>query len=530
MKKSTSFILCGLLLLSLSSCNFFNGNTSSSEESSINSIDSSIFDSDTSSSSSIISSSSNNQTTSEVKTIDFYAINDFHGRISSRSDEDAPGISKLSTYLKTKKEENPNGYVFVSTGDTWQDTYESGYNKGALISKCLEEMECEAMSLGNHDFDWGIDVIKTNQELSPNCTYLSANVYNFPNENEFAFVGKEYKIIERDDVRIGIIGTIGSTQNTSITSSIWENLSFKRTTPIVQSLSDKLRLENNCDVIMWLNHADYDDSDSENVTAISPISNKRYVDAVFNGHSHQRETYLRNGVPFVQAGSHGVNVSHISLSLDKNKNVIDIDYGYEGYGQISRCQEDPSINQIISEYFTSEYLAKKDSKVGTLSSNKGYVDKYYAGSLLAKATYDMYEEEMKDVDIVMNNGSRSSISSGQVTIENIFNLLPFTNYTYVCKGIKGKDILNEMNYLYYYLPDSSLEILDDQEYTIACIDYNLLHKNKDRNYDYFPSFKKENVQYIIEDYSCDIVANYLNIKKAISESEFYGPNYKSLYY
>ena len=87
-----------------------------------------------------------------------------------------------------------------------------------------------------------------------------------------------------------------------------------------------------------------------------------------------------------------------------------------------------------------------------------------------------------------------------------------------------------MNYLYYYLPDSSLEILDDQEYTIACIDYNLLHKNKDRNYDYFPSFKKENVQYIIEDYSCDIVANYLNIKKAISESEFYGPNYKSLYY
>lgn len=519
MKKISNLVLYGLIIISLSSCNNIKGGSSSSTSSIGTSTDSSNVSSNNTSNS--VSSNIN-----EVKTIDFYSINDFHGRISQRRDENSPGISKLSTYLNSKKEENPDGYVLVSTGDTWQDTYESNYNKGALLSECFEEMDCEAMALGNHDFDWGLDVIKQNQELSPNCTFLAANVYNYPNQSTFASVGKEYKIIERKGVRIGIIGTIGSTQNTSITSSVWENLSFKNTTEIVKSLSDELRINQDCDVILWLNHASFDSSDSSRITSVSPKSNKRYVDAVFNGHSHQRETYLVNGVPFVQAGSHGVNVAHISISLDDENNVTLNDFEYEGYGQISSCKEDPSIERIIDKYFTTDFLSARDTQIGTLKSNSNYVDSYFAGSLLAKATFDLYENEMKDVDIVMNNGSRDSINSGTVTTEDLFNLLPFTNYTYVCKGILGKDIIKEMKYLYYYLPDSSLVIQEDKEYTVACIDYSLLHKNSKREYDYFPSYKEENVQYIIKDYSCDIVSKYLKEKNEIRENDFYGPNFK----
>ena len=301
---------------------------------------------------------------------------------------------------------------------------------------------------------------------------------------------------------------------------------FKNTSEIVKSLSDELRINQDCDVILWLNHASFDSSDSSRITSVSPKSNKRYVDAVFNGHSHQRETYLVNGVPFVQAGSHGVNVAHISISVDDENNVSLNDFEYEGYGQISSCKEDPSIERIIDKYFTTDFLLARDTQIGTLKSNSNYVDSYFAGSLLAKATFDLYENEMKDVDIVVNNGSRDSINSGTVTTEDLFNLLPFTNYTYVCKGILGKDIIKEMNYLYYYSPNYSLVIQEDKEYTVACIDYSLLHKNSKREYDYFPSYKKENVQYIIKDYSCDIVSKYLKEKNEIRESDFYGPNFK----
>ena len=109
MKKISNLVLYGLIIISLSSCNNIKGSSSTS------SIGTSTDSSNVSSNNTSNSVSSN---INEVKTIDFYSINDFHGRISQRRDENSPGISKLSTYLNSKKEENPDGYVLVSTGDT----------------------------------------------------------------------------------------------------------------------------------------------------------------------------------------------------------------------------------------------------------------------------------------------------------------------------------------------------------------------------------------------------------------------------
>ena len=486
---------------------------------------SSLLSSDSSQSSSLSSSTANVD-----KYIDIYAINDFHGRISENKSEYEPGISKLSTYLKSKKSQNEDGFIFLSSGDTWQDTYESGYNKGALISECLNQMGCEAMALGNHDFDWGLDVIKQNQALSPNCSFLSANVYNYPDTNTFANVGKEYKIIERNGLRIGIIGTIGSTQNTSITSSIWENLYFKETTDVVKNISDKLRIQENCDIVIWSNHASYDGSDPYNVTRISPVSNKRYVDAVFNAHTHRKEERINNGVAFVQGGSHGCQLGYIRLKItpEKSKTTVSYTNGL-GYGRISSCEPDSEIDQIIAKYHDQTYLNDKNQEVGYLNSSSSTISSFYAGSLIAKATYELYKEDMdiNNVSLILNNGSRDAISSGVQTKETIFNMAPFTNYTYICKNILGREINNEIGYSnYYYKVDENLVFEDDKYYTIACIDYLLLHKGSSRNYNYFPSYKESNVVKIIKEYPFDIVARYLGQVKTITDDDFNNSHYK----
>lgn len=506
-----------ILALLLSSCNLFKEDISSTSQNHTSINSSEEFSSD---------SSINNIVSS---TIDIYAINDFHGRISERQDEKVPGISKLSSYLTSQKEKNPEGYIFLASGDIWQDTYESASNKGALLSECLEAMECETMTLGNHDFDWGKEVIINNQALSPSVTYLSANVYNYPNEDEFANLGKEYKIIERNDLKIGIIGTIGSTQNTSITSSIWDDLTFKETTNIVKNLSNKLRIEEGCQIVIWSNHASFSDSDPYEVTSISPLTNKSYVDAVFNGHSHQNEIKMINQVPFVQSGSHGKSVGHIQLTYNKITQSITTNlYENIGFGQINYFAKDQKIEEIINKYLDDSYKVLKNEIIGTLTSNSSTIDSHYMGSLLAKATYDLYPIEMKDVDIVINNGSRAKGKVGEQTRETIFNMIPFTNYTYICKNISGKDILNELSYSsnYYYLVDENLTIQNDQKYTIACIDYLLLHKNQYRQYNYFPSFNPDNVTSIINEYCYDIVIKYLKENQSIDESLFTSNNYK----
>ena len=140
-------------------------------------------DGSTSTSSSTSSSSSSEEHSDGI--LDFYSINDYHGRIEEDLGKNEAGISRFASYLHSKENENKNGTVFVNAGDLWQDTYSSSKNKGELLTKAMAELRCEAMALGNHEFDWGIENIKHNKQVAEtqvaNHTFslLGANIYNY---------------------------------------------------------------------------------------------------------------------------------------------------------------------------------------------------------------------------------------------------------------------------------------------------------------------------------------------------------------
>ena len=519
----------------LNSSSEISNSVTSSTSSSSSEISNSVTSSTSSSSSQVISSTITTSTSSsseiqydEPIILDVYATNDFHGRISENSSLNEPGISKLSTYLKNKKSLNKDGYIYINSGDYWQDTYESGYNKGALLTECLDLMECETMSLGNHEFDWGVDVIRENKKLVNYTSFLGANIRNYPDTSEQVDFAEPYKIIERSGLKIGIIGAIGQYQITSITSSNWENVTFLPHTDVVKELSDELRVEKDCDVILFSIHADETDADGYEITKVSPVSNKKYVDAVFCAHSHQREIKYYNNVPFVQAGDHGINLSHIQLKYEDGV-VSSLAAEYEGYRMMNNLEEDEAINKVIDKYFDEKFIESKNKVHGTIEG-VSQISSAYAGNILAKATYDLLLENDIECDIVINNGSRDRVASGEMTSEKIFNMIPFTNKTLVAKNIKGEDIINEcVNYTNpYYMPDSSLKIESNKYYTVACIDYMMLHKNTYRNYNYFPSYSNDKLIYTIEDYPNTIVENYLQKHSKINALDYTGANYSCL--
>ena len=459
------------------------------------------------------------------KTIEIYAFNDFHGRISENRYENEPGISKLATYLENQREISDE-VVVINSGDYWQDTYESGYNKGKLLTECLDVMKVDAFTLGNHEFDWGIDVIKENKELSTYTSFLGCNIVDY-STNELVNFVEPYKIIEKDDIKIGIVGAIGKQQLTSITSSNWEDITFLDHTNIVKNLSDELRVEKDCDIVLLSIHADEEDTNPYEISKVSPVSNEKYFDAVFCAHSHQNEISLYNGVPFLQGGSHANYLSNvpITVSVDEIKNIS---YENKPFSIISNSVENEEINNVKDKYFTDEYYEKKDRVLGTITGN--YISSTICGRILAKDTYDLLLDNHVDADIVINNGARSSGSAGEMTSEEIFNMIPFTNKTIVAKNILGEDIIKECDRYEnpYYMQDSTLKIESDKYYTVACIDYMMLLKNTNRKYDYFNSFKKENVIYTIEDYCNVIVENYLLENKVINYQDYLGSNYTCL--
>lgn len=500
--------------------------TSSSSTNSVISsvISSSLITSSISSSSSVLSSSSTLKPSEML--LDIYSTNDFHGRVSENTSLYEPGIAKLATYLDDRKAENPEGYIYLNAGDYWQDTYESGYNKGALLTECLDLMECEIMALGNHEFDWGTDIISINKEYVSYTKFLGANIRKYPYTNEKVDFADSYKIIERNGLRIGLIGAIGQDQITSITSSNWEDITFLPHVDIVQELSDELRSEKDCDMVILAIHADESVAGGYELTSVSPVTNKKYVDAVFCAHTHQREVTYYNDVPFVQAGDHGRNLGHVQLQYKEGKVTAKV-AEIEGYRLMNSLNPDTEVQQVVDRYFTSEFIAQKNKVHGTIN---GTIDSERIGNLLAKATYEVLASKNIDVDVVINNGTRDEVASGSMTSEKIFNLIPFTNKTLVVKNIQGKDIINEcVNYSYpYFMPNPTLKIESNKYYTVACIDYMMLHKNSSRNYNYFPSYKPANLIYTIEDYPNIIIENYLQKYGTINTNDYIGTNYNCM--
>ena len=92
-------------------------------------------------------------------TIDIFATNDIHGTISAE-DDDEVDIATMATFLKAKGEmENT---LLLDQGDTWQGSIYSNFNHGALLTDIFNYVHYDARTIGNHDFDWGIEALEQN--------------------------------------------------------------------------------------------------------------------------------------------------------------------------------------------------------------------------------------------------------------------------------------------------------------------------------------------------------------------------------
>lgn len=474
-----------LVSLVLASCAIAEQNDSSSSSSSNQASESSASSSGISSASSDSKGPSSSKV-NEPRELDFYSINDFHGQILA--DSYFPGIEVLGSYLKEKKQ-NPNTFL-INSGDMFQGSLESNYNRGHLLTDVMNDIQFDCFSLGNHEFDWGLQAIRDNKSRkSPSgyqTPFLSANLYDYDGNVQQSDLAQEYVVKEADNgLRIGIIGAIGQNQITSISSQFVEDVSFLDPTPVVQSLSDKLRKEAGCDVVVLSLHAAQSAVLGGGITSISPISSKRYVDLVFCAHTHKFENTYENGVLFTQNDDKGENLSHVKLTVSPDGEVSSTLYSVSETDMQEEVSEvDSSISSLVASY------AEVTDAIG--EEVLGQVDGYFssgreAANMMAESILQEAQNEGFDVDLAMANTARTSLTSGKLTYSDLFSAFPFDNEIYVVE-VSGADLINEASY--NNIARSRAEkFVASGTYKIAAIDYLVLHQNSARQYDYFPSAK-----------------------------------------
>ena len=114
-------------------------------------------------------------------TIQLLHTNDIHGRLEATtvstgsSGFEQGGLAALAGWVTQLRSRAPDRTLLLDGGDSWQGTFTSNSNRGEAVTRAMSLMRYDAMALGNHDFDWGQDVV-AQRSREASFPFLAANL------------------------------------------------------------------------------------------------------------------------------------------------------------------------------------------------------------------------------------------------------------------------------------------------------------------------------------------------------------------
>ena len=377
--------------------------------------------------------------------LDFYEVSDFHGAVNyeKHSSGNYMGLPKLASYLNIRRQFNQGGTIVVSSGDMFQGSADSNLTRGYMVNYAMNYMGFDSMAIGNHEFDWTDSWLKKNANLAykdHKIPYISANIVDKRTNATPDFISKS-TIIERGGYKIGIVGSIGETLESSILKSCIENYDFTNQVEAINSEAAKLKNVDKCDVVVLTAHDDIDN------LAGKGIAN---VDAIFGGHAHVvKKENVDNVIPAVQTENYGKSIAHIKLAINKETKAVSCSsFDYDDHPlNLYGLTKNHNISNIMNSY--SDGIKQiKDIKLGKAKNLlkkdgalKGIcVESMYQGALkgIKELGLGIKEEDIVATFHNVNGGIRSDIKEGDITYGDIYNPFPFDNeiVLYKVKGAK----------------------------------------------------------------------------------------------
>ncbi len=456
-------------------------------------------------------------------TLDIFANGDQHGVLEETqyNNKILPSMPEYVSFMKDEMSKCEGETLIISNGDLWQGTYESNFNYGALLNDIISEVGYSCFTLGNHEFDWGQDVIKENK-VNSIVPYLGANIV-YKDTGELVNYVQPYTIVEKGGLKIGIIGIIGRSQLTSITSTMVKDIEFLSEENVIKEYSDILRTRYKCDIVIASMHAGTSDERMmlNDLGKVSSVNGKKYIDCAFTAHDHSAGRGTSGNTPYVNSGNNNQNLSHIQLIYDNGEVTCSVNENLSSENVYLEYEEDTETRELIDTYCDEDIKNKGNEVAGTIDSN--FSDTREVPNMMAEAMYEYVVDEGYDIDLAIVNDGRAKLYEGEVTYSNILDAIPFFNKTVIME-VSGIEMSVVAKSNYYYSPNASLEVnrTYTDTYTIAIYDYILYHQSTSRNYDNF-SYSLENYKVIDElmKYPCDILFDYMRSIDGVIKAEDY---------
>jgi 5'-nucleotidase len=250
--------------------------------------------------------------------------NDTHSQIEPFSEDHhrfpgMGGFARRAALVKKIRSEEKNVLLF-DAGDIYQGTPYFNYFKGELEIKLMTGMGYTAATIGNHEFDNGLEGIERNLPFA-GFPFISSN-YDFSGTILHNKI-KTHEIFEVDNVRIGVFG-LGIELKGLVPKSLYGNTLYLDPVEKAAEYAYFLKKEMKCDLIICISHLGYNYKDTK-ICDVAIAKQSKNIDVIIGGHTH---TTLQNAVVFSnsdrqeviigQTGYAGVHLGRIDLYMKKN--------------------------------------------------------------------------------------------------------------------------------------------------------------------------------------------------------------------
>lgn len=416
----------------------------------------------------------------EERTLNFYALNDFHGSFLYDASYKQTGFSRIGKFLNDKKVADPENTFLIASGDMFQGGAESNITYGEIVVKSMNAIGFDAMTIGNHEFDWGEDKIRSLQSKM-DFPLLGFNIYYSKDNTRPDFLLPS-TIIKKEGLKVGFIGAVQPNIGESILPTIAEQFVFPEQIDLIKNEAIRLKNNENCDIVIVSSHDG--NADLYNDLSNKMNENETYIDALFLGHEHQKLSgTLDNNVPYIEGGSNGEYISNISLNLKlKNNHYFVESSSSQNIYTFNELEENfVEVDNIYNNYkdeiesIRDEVLYNFDSSV-----SKANFGSYISYSLLNYVNdKKIIEGVMASISIMNKGGVRDSIPSGEFTYGDLIKIYPFENA--LCILEVSKEDFNYYNSTTGYYKYTGDPVLIDGVYYIATIDYVAYKSNVPKN-------------------------------------------------
>lgn len=376
-------------------------------------------------------------------TVKILHTNDTHANVKDNG-KDIIGFAKFATFVETEK---ASGNVIVlDAGDMFQGLPFANMEKGHSIIDIVNQVGYDAMTIGNHEFDFGAEnLMSIVKEL--NYPVLSANVLKGDKQ-----VVKPYIVKEFEGVKVGVFGM--STPETAFKTHP-DNVvgyTFADIIETAKTTVKTLKETEKVDVIVMVSHLGLDEGDYTSDLVAEGVEG---IDVIVDGHSHSTlpEGRMVKDTLIVSTGTALKDIGQVEVVVEDGKVVSKTPalLGYAAFAEVAPKQgivdaiakveeaQKPILEKVVGT--TAVKLVGDREVVRTGESN--------LGQLATDAMLDLTDAQ---IAITNGGGIRTSIEAGDITMNNMVTVFPFGN-TIMVKEIKGSDVLAALEYGVDSYPD-----------------------------------------------------------------------------